>query len=42
MNAVTDTQRFVGVWELEGIEEGDSFEGGRGGSARDSSDRWGS
>jgi lipocalin-like protein len=27
MNAVTDAQRFVGVWELEGIEEGDSFEG---------------
>lgn len=27
MNAVTDTQRFVGVWTLEGIEEGDSFEG---------------
>lgn len=21
MNAVTDTQRFVGVWELEGIED---------------------
>src|ERR1035438_10060806 len=29
MNAVTDAQRFVGVWELEGIEEGDSFEGGK-------------
>jgi hypothetical protein len=29
MNVVTDAQRFVGVWELEGIEEGDSFEGGK-------------
>ena len=27
MNAVTDTQRFVGVWELEGIDEGDSLKG---------------
>jgi Lipocalin-like domain len=28
MNAVTDTQRFVGVWELEGIE--DFSEGSKG------------
>ena len=30
MNAVTDTQRFVGVWELQGIEEGDFLAGKRG------------
>src|SRR5512141_2572931 len=30
MNGVTDTQRFVGVWKLEGIEEEDFLEGKRG------------
>ncbi len=28
MNVVTDTQRFVGVWKLEGIEEEEGFVSG--------------